>query len=201
MKKLLLIASLGAFAVAGNAMAAGDSAAGQAKSAVCAGCHGADGNSMNPVWPKLAGQHADYIAKQLSDFKDGARKDATMSAMAAALSADDMANLGAYYGSQKTKLGTTAEDMAELGQTIYRAGNAASGVPACAACHGPSGAGNQQAKFPGLSGQHADYVVKTLKDFRSGARANDAGSMMRGIAAKMTDAEMTAVAQYMQGLR
>lgn len=201
MKKLLLIASLGAFAVAGNAMAAGDATAGQAKSAACAGCHGADGNSMNPVWPKLAGQHANYIAKQLKDFKSGERKDATMTAMAAGLSDEDMANLGAYFGAQKIKQGTTAEDMAELGQSIYRAGNAASGVPACAACHGPTGSGNDQANFPRVSGQHADYVVKTLKDFRSGARANDAGKMMRSVAAKMTDAEIAAVAQYVQGLR
>jgi len=200
MKKLLLIASFGALLAAANASAAGDATAGQAKSATCAGCHGADGNSMNPVWPKLAGQHANYIAKQLQDFKGGARKNATMTAMAAPLSEQDMDNLAAYFASQKMKLGTTAEDMVEAGQTLYRAGNAASGVPACAACHGPTGAGNAQAKFPALGGQHADYVVKTLKDFRSGARANDAGQMMRSIAAKMTDAEIAAVAQYVQGL-
>jgi len=200
MKKLLLIASLGALAVAGNAYAAGDAAAGQAKSATCAGCHGADGNSMNPVWPKLAGQHANYIAKQLRDFKGGARKNATMTAMAAPLSEQDMADLAAFFETKKTKLGTAAADMVDAGQALYRAGNAASGVPACAACHGPTGAGNAQAKFPKLSGQHADYVMKTLKDFRSGARANDAGKMMRSIAGKMTDAEIAAVAQYVQGL-
>ncbi len=200
MKKLLLIVSLGALAVAGNASAAGDATAGQTKSATCAGCHGADGNSMNPAWPKLAGQHANYIAKQLHDFKGGARKDATMSAMAAPLSEQDVDDLAAFFSTKKTQLGTTAKDMLEAGQALYRAGNAASGVPACAGCHGPTGMGNAQAKFPRLSGQHADYVAKALKDFRSGARANDAGKMMRSIAGKMTDAEIAAVAQYVQGL-
>jgi cytochrome c553 len=199
MKKLLLIASVGLLGSLGTAHAA-DATAGQAKSAVCAGCHGMDGNSMNPVWPKLAGQHANYIAKQLAEFKSGARVDPTMAGMAAPLSETDMADLAAYFSSQKVKVGTTAEDKLEAGQVIYRAGNAASGVPACAACHGPTGAGNGPAKFPSLSGQHSAYVVKALKDFRSGARANDAGQMMRNIAAKMTDAEIEAVAAYVQGL-
>ena len=111
-----------------------------------------------------------------------------------------MADLAAYFNSQKVAVGSTAEDKLEAGQGVYRAGNAASGVPACAACHGPTGAGNAQAKFPSLSGQQAAYVVKALKDFRSGARTNDAGQMMRNIAAKMTDAEIDAVAAYVQGL-
>lgn len=199
MKKLLLIASVAALAAFGTANAA-DATAGQAKSAVCAGCHGMDGNSMNPVWPKLAGQHPTYIAKQLADFKSGNRVDPTMAGMAAPLSEADMADLAAYFASQKTQIGTTPEDKLAAGQAIYRAGNAASGVPACAACHGPTGAGNAQAKFPSLSGQHAAYVTKALKDFRSGARANDAGQMMRNIAAKMTDAEIEAVSAYVQGL-
>lgn len=201
MKKLLLIASFAALASLGSvAQAAGDATAGKAKSAACAGCHGADGNSMNPMWPSLAGQHPDYLVKQLAEFKSGKRVDPTMAGMAAALSDEDRADLAAYYSSQKVKVGATAEDKLEAGQAIYRAGNAASGVPACAACHGPTGAGNAQAKFPALTGQHAAYVVKALKDFRSGARANDAGQMMRNIAAKMTDAEIDAVAAYTQGL-
>jgi cytochrome c553 len=200
MKKLLLIASVAALAALGTAHAAGDAAAGKTKSAACAGCHGPDGNSVNPVWPKLAGQHASYIVKQLADFKKGDRKDPTMAGMAAPLSEQDRADLAAYFSSQTTKIGSTPKDQLEAGQTLYRSGNAAAGVPACAGCHGPTGAGNEQAKFPRLSGQHAAYVEKALKDFRSGARANDAGQMMRNIATKLTDAEIKAVASYVQGL-
>lgn len=201
MKKLLLIASVAALATLGTTVqAAGDATAGKAKSAACAGCHGPDGNSVNGMWPKLAGQHAGYLVKQLTEFKSGKRVDPTMAGMAAPLSEQDREDLAAYFGSQKTAIGSTPKDLLEAGQTIYRAGNAASGVPACASCHGPTGAGNAQAKFPRLSGQHEAYVEKALKDFRSGARANDAGQMMRNIAAKLTDAEIKAVAAYVQGL-
>ena len=200
MKKLLTIAAITTLSVMASAHAAGDAEAGKVKSAMCAACHGADGNSPAPNFPKLAGQHADYIVKQLSDFKGGARTDATMNAMAAPLTDEDMANLGAFYASQKGSVGKAAEDKVEQGQMLYRAGNTASGVTACGACHGSTGAGNPMSKFPGLSGQHADYVALQLKNFRSGARANDAGSMMRAIAKKMTDAEIDAVAQYVQGL-
>jgi len=200
MKKLLIIASIASIAVLGVAHAAGDAEAGKTKSAMCAACHGADGNSAAPNFPKLAGQHADYITKQLVQFKSGERTDATMNGMVAALSEQDMADLGAFYASQKGTVGKAAEDKVALGETIYRAGNAASGVAACAACHGPQGAGNPMAKFPNLSGQHADYTALQLKNFRSAARANDAGSMMRGVAKKMSDTEIEAVAQYIQGL-
>ncbi|WP_043108524.1 c-type cytochrome [endosymbiont of unidentified scaly snail isolate Monju] len=201
MKKVLFAVSMISCVVAAPAMSAGDAAAGQAKSGTCAGCHGADGNSVAANFSKLAGQHENYLLKQLQDFKSGKRKDPTMTAMVAPLSEQDMANLAAYFSSQKVKPGKTAEDKLELGQTIYRAGNATSGVAACAACHSPTGAGNPQAKFPALKGQHAGYVVKQLKAFRSGARSNDAGSMMRGVASKLTDAEIEAVAQYVQGLQ
>jgi len=200
MKNLLLITSIASLALLGSAHAAGDVEAGKTKSAMCAACHGADGNSVAPNFPKLAGQHADYIAKQLKEFKAGERTDATMNGMAAALSEQDMADLGAFYAAQKGTVGTAAEDKVALGETIYRAGNAASGVAACAACHGPTGTGNPMAKFPSLSGQHADYTAVQLKNFRAGSRANDAGSMMRGVAKKMSDAEVEAVAQYIQGL-
>jgi cytochrome c553 len=200
MKNLLLITSIASLAVLGPVHAAGDVEAGKTKSAMCAACHGADGNSAAPNFPKLAGQHADYVAKQLSEFKSGQRKDATMNGMAAALSEQDMADLGAFYASQKGTVGNAAEDKVVLGETIYRAGNAASGVAACTACHGPTGRGNPMAKFPSLNGQHADYTTVQLKNFRAGARANDAGSMMRGVAKKMSDAEIEAVAQYIQGL-
>jgi len=201
MKKVLLIASLFSFAFAGQAVVAGDAAAGKAKSAACAGCHGMDGNSPAPTFPKLAGQGEAYMVKQLQDFKSGKRTDATMNAMAAPLSDADMADIAAFYASQTGSTGTAAEDQVELGQTIYRAGNAASGVAACAACHGPTGVGNPQAKFPKLNGQHADYTAAQLNKFRKSERDNDAGSMMRGVAGKMTDAEIAAVSQYIQGLR
>jgi cytochrome c553 len=200
MKKLLLIASLASIAAVATAQAAGDAEAGKTKSAACGACHGVDGNSLAPNFPKLAGQHADYTAKQLAEFKSGERQDPTMTAMSAPLSEQDMADLAAYFASQKATIGSAAEDKVALGETLYRAGNSASGVSACAACHSPTGIGNPMANFPSLSGQHADYTALQLKNFRSGARANDAGSMMRGIAKKMTDAEIEAVAQYIQGL-
>ena len=200
MKNLLLITSIASLALLGAAHAAGDAEAGKTKSAMCAACHGPDGNSVAPNFPKLAGQHADYVVKQLKEFKSGERTDATMNGMSMALSEQDMADIAAFYASQKTTIGTAAEDKVALGETIYRAGNAASGVAACAACHGPTGTGNPMAKFPSLNGQYADYTAAQLKNFRSGARANDAGSMMRGVAKSMSDAEIDAVAQYIQGL-
>ncbi len=200
MKKLLLIASIVGLAQLGIAHAAGDAEAGKTKSAMCMACHGPDGNSPLPNFPKLAGQHADYVVKQLKAFKAGDRTDATMNGMTAALSEQDMADLAAFYAAQTGTVGEAAADKVELGETVYRAGNTASGVAACAACHGPAGTGNPMARFPSLNGQHADYTVAQLKNFRSGARANDAASMMRGVARKMTDAEIEAVAQYIQGL-
>lgn len=199
MKKILLAVSLVSTAFALPAFA-GDAAIGKAKSATCAACHGPDGNSAAPNFPKLAGQHESYIAKQLRNFKTGARKDPTMTAMVAPLSDSDIDDLAAFFASQSVKVGATAEDKLEFGQALYRAGNASSGVAACAACHGPNGAGNPQAFFPSLSGQHADYIAAQLRMFRKGERINDAGNMMRGVAARMTDAEIDAVAQYVQGL-
>ena len=201
MKKALLIASFVAMAATGVAQAAGDAAAGKAKAtAVCAACHGADGNSgVNPLWPKLAGQHPKYIMKQLHDFKAGKRKDGTMAPMAAPLSDEDMENLAAYFSSQTRTIGEAAKDKVALGEKLYRAGGS-NGAPACSGCHGPAGGGNALANFPSLSGQSAAYVAKQLKDFRSGARSNDMNGMMAGVAAKLTDAEIEAVAQYVQGL-
>lgn len=199
MKKVLFAVSFISIVFAVPAMA-GDAAAGQTKAAACAGCHGADGNSIAPNFPKLAGQHESYIVKQLKDFKGGKRSDPIMIGMVAPLNDADIDNLAAYFSGQSTKLGETAADKVEAGQMIYRAGNAASGVAACAGCHGPTGMGNPQASFPRLSGQSAVYVATQLKNFRSGVRSNDAGNMMRGVAAKLSDAEIDAVAQYVQGL-
>lgn len=184
-----------------QAMAEGDAVAGKAKSATCAGCHGMDGNSANPEWPSLAGQHGNYIEKQLQEFKAGKRKNAMMAPMAMPLSEQDMADLAAYFSSQKAKTGVADPSLVELGQKIYRGGNPASGVAACIGCHGPSGAGNPAAKFPSVAGQQAKYIENQLNVFKSGERDNDAGKMMRNIAAKMTLEEMKAVASYLQGLQ
>lgn len=168
---------------------------------VCGACHGADGNSTSPTYPNLAGQHPEYLNKQLTEFKSGARKNATMAPNVTNLSADDMMNLSAYFAAQqpKAKLAKDPALVAE-GQKIYKGGNPGSGVPACASCHGPSGAGIP-VQFPRLAGQHSKYVLGQLKNFRSGDRANDGGKMMQVIARKMTDQEMKAVAEYISGLR
>lgn len=201
MKTALLIASMAMLAIAGATQAAGNAEAGKTKSAVCAACHGADGNSgANPVWPKLAGQHPNYIIQQLQDFKAGKRIDTMMAPMAAPLSEEDMADLAAYFNGQKRTIGEADANLVAEGEKLYRAGNAASGVSACSACHGPTGSGNPLSNFPSLSGQGAAYVVKALKDFRSGTRNNDAAGMMRDVASRLTDAEIDAVAQYVQGL-
>ena len=168
---------------------------------VCAACHSADGNSAAPANPKLASQHAEYISKQLTNFKSGERKNAVMSGMVANLIPDDIKNLGAYFSEKTIKPGTAKDkDAALRGQKLYKGGNSATGVPACAACHGPSGAGIP-VQFPRLAGQHAEYLSTQLKSFRTGERANDAGKMMRMIAIKMNDQEIKDVAEYMAGLR
>ncbi len=201
MNKWLVSVSIALALGAAGVQAAGDVAAGKAKSVTCVACHGPEGNSpTNPVWPKLAGQHPGYIIKQLTEFKAGDRKDNLMSPMAAPLSDQDVQNLAAYFSDQKQSTGSAAADKVALGEKIFRAGNMDSGVAACMACHGPTGIGNAPANFPRISGQHAPYVEKALRDFRTGARSNDVSSMMRGVAAKMTDAEIAAVAQYVQGL-
>ncbi len=166
---------------------------------VCAACHGADGNSAITLNPKLAGQHPEYLLKQLNNFKEGKRANAVMAGMVANLSKEDMQGLAKYYAGLKQALGKAKSNGAgSLGEKIYRGGIAATGVPACAACHGANGAGIPK-QYPRLAGQHADYAVQQLRTFRTGERAN--APMMMTIAAKMTDAEMQAVADYMQGLR
>lgn len=166
---------------------------------VCAACHGADGNSAISLNPKLAGQHPEYLLKQLTNFKEGTRANAVMSGMVANLTPEDMQNLAAYFATQKQTLAKAKTNGAgSLGEKIYRGGIAKTNLPACAACHGANGAGIPK-QFPRLAGQHADYIYQQLKTFRTGERAN--APMMMVIAAKMTDAEMQAVSDYMQGLR
>lgn len=198
---LAAIFSVSATLAATTSLAAGDAAAGKTKAAACAACHGTDGNSANPEWPKLAGQHAPYLVKQLANFKAGERTNAMMAPMAAPLSEQDMADLAAFFTSQTLAEGKVDPALVAAGEKLFRGGNATTGVAACMGCHGPNGVGNPQANFPSLSGQYAAYTVNQLKAFRSGERANDAGKMMQNIAARMTDAEMQAVASYIEGLR
>ena len=181
----------------------GDASKGKALSATCAACHGADGNSTNPEWPKLAGQNEAYLVKQLMDYRSGKRTNATMNAMAKGIPSDQaVRDISAYFASSKAKPGSAADkDKLALGEQIYRGGVMESGVAACSGCHSPNGAGNPAAKFPKISGQHAQYTIAQLKQFKSEARANDAGKMMRNVALKMTDSQMEAVAEYISGLR
>ncbi len=184
-----------------SAFAAGDAAAGKQKSATCAACHGADGNSTNAQYPKLAGQHASYLYKELKNFKQGKRVNVIMQGMVKSLSDKDMQDLAAYFSQQTIKPGVADPKLVAQGEQLYRGGDAKRGIPACSGCHGPAGRGNPLARFPRLAGQHAEYVASQLKMFRSRQRANDPNGMMRGVAANMTDQEIAAVASYIQGLR
>jgi cytochrome c553 len=173
---------------------------------VCASCHAGDGNSTAPANPKIAGQGADYLHKQLRDFKavDGKkplRESPIMNGMVANLSEADMKGLAAYYAGQGLKPAAAADkDLAALGQKLWRGGDVANGVPACAGCHGPAGAG-VPAQYPRLAGQYSEYLAAQLTAFREGRRTNDPNSMMRGVAARMTDRQIRAVAEYAAGLR
>lgn len=180
--------------------AAGNAAAGKNKAAACAGCHGADGNGGgDPTWPKLAGQDADYVAKQLADFKSGARQNPVMQGMAGALSAQDMKDIGAYYAGLKASAGTAkSKDLVAMGEKLYRGGNAKSGVAACMSCHGPAGNGIPP-RFPRVAGQSAAYSEQQMLAFKRSARRND-GEVMTRIAFRMSEQEIKAVADYMAGL-
>ncbi|MDC0221420.1 cytochrome c4 [Gammaproteobacteria bacterium] len=180
--------------------AQGDAAAGQAKSALCATCHGADGNSQLSINPKLAGQNAGYLVKQLKDYKSGARVNPTMTAMVAALTDQDVLDIAAWYSSQQVSLLGADPETLELGETLYRAGIKDLSVAACSACHSPTGNGNGPAGFPSLSGQHSEYTLLQLKAFRAGERQNDSSAMMRSVVERLTDKELEALASYVSGL-
>lgn len=199
--KTIAFCIISALSLPATVLAAGDIAAGQSKSTVCSACHGADGNSTNPDWPKLAGQHSAYTEKQLHDLKAGkVRSDALMAGIVATLEPQDMADLAAYYAAQSPSGGFVSEQRRALGEKIYRGGVRDIGVPACMSCHGPAGAGNPLGGFPKLSGQHAKYVAKQLDDFKAGARSNDSQSMMRDVVRLMSDEQIAAVAEYVSGL-
>jgi cytochrome c553 len=195
------IATVVAFVSITSAHAAGDSAKAQGiVNQVCAACHGVDGNSPLSLNPSLAGQHPEYLLKQLTEFKSGARSNPVMAGMVANLSPDDMRNLAAYYSSQIPKqLGAKDKDLVAQGRKLYRGGNPSNSVAACAGCHSPNGSGIP-AQYPRLASQHADYVAAQMKAFRAGDRANDPNQMMRATAVKLTDKEIAAVAEYISGL-
>lgn len=181
---------------------AADSQAGKSKTAACVSCHGADGNSISGIWPSLAGQHASYLVKQLKDFKSGMRVDPTMKGMAGILASEQgMQDVAAYYQSQKLKPVKFDDKLIAKGENIFRGGITETSVPACMACHSPDGRGNAPASWPSLRGQQPDYLVSQLKKFRDGSRTNDVGKTMRNVAARMTDAEISAVAAYIAGIK
>jgi len=202
-----LMCAAGAVLALGAQAQAPDAAKAQSiANQVCAACHAADGNSTAPANPKIAGQIPEYLHKQLVDFKaqggkKPARESPIMMGMVANLSEADMKGLAAFYAGQKLKPAAAADkDLAALGQKLWRGGNTATGVPACAGCHGPTGAG-MPAQYPRLGGQYAEYIASQLKAFKEGGRANDPNGMMRGVTARMTDREIRAVAEYASGLR
>lgn len=200
MKKWLLMIVMSFAVVTLPSLAAGDIAAGKIISAQCAACHGVDGNSSEPSFPKLAGQGEGYLYKQLLNFASGTRESLIMGPMIADISAQGLADLSAYYASQKVTAGLVSESLIEQGQKLYRAGNKKTGVPACMSCHGPRGAGIPAAKWPALSGQHARYVEMQLDAFSQGDRNNDPNDMMRDISSRLSADEKKAVSAYISAL-
>lgn len=219
MKKLFAVAvlslGLASLAQASAVMPKGDATAGQTKAAACGACHGADGNSMAPTFPRLAGQNAKYIYKQLQDFKSGRRLNASMQGMVLPLTEQDMADVAAYFSEQKAGVGQAKPDLVKKGEKIYRGGNAKTGLAACAGCHNPAGRGNAFAGFPHIGGQHADYIKAQLQAFRAAGRndlgdavvkrGNDAAKAgesgpMQMVAAKLSDEEIDAVSSFISGL-
>lgn len=201
--KIAFCAVLLMFALDAAADVVGDAEAGQSKAAVCAACHGMDGNSISSEWPKLAGQHAKYLERQTMLFKNGGRVNAVMAGMAAPLSEQDMADISAYYAQQTGAPGVADEALVALGESIYRGGKLETQVPACMACHGPNGAGNPGVAYPQVRGQHADYAAAKLRAFRDGevwGTGDQANSVMVDVARGLTDAEIEALASYMEGL-
>jgi cytochrome c553 len=197
----ILVSLLLTLGITGLAQAAGDAAAGQGKVAVCGACHGADGNSAAPNFPKLAGQGERYLLKQLNDIKSGARPVVEMTGLLDNLSDQDLADISAYYTSQKMSVGAADPKLVARGEALFRGGKLNEGMPACTGCHSPDGAGLDAAGFPQIGGQHAGYVAKQLTDFREGNRTNDGDSLiMRGIAAKLSNKDIEAVSSFIQGL-
>ena len=188
--------------VAEAAVKPGDAKAGQAKAAVCGACHGLDGNSSDPQYPKLAGQSEQYIVRQLTDFKSGKRQNPIMLGMATPLSTQDMHDIGAYFASQKSRPGVADQALVEPGETLFRQGDPKRDIPACMACHTIDGSGNPGAMYPQLAGQHAQYIEAVLKAWHDGASwGTDVHSQIMPTIAKKLDAkDITALASYIEGL-
>jgi cytochrome c553 len=195
--------SLGAHAEnSANPFVKGDAATGAAKAAACVACHGPDGNSSNPDWPKLAGQNATYLVNQLTAFKSGARKNPIMAGQVATLVDQDMRDLAVHFAAQKQSPGVASPDSVKTAEKLYRAGDATRGLPGCAGCHGPKGTGNPGAGYARIGGQQSAYTATQLKSFRAGERkAGDNGQMMAAVAVKLSDAEIEALASYVGGLQ
>ncbi|MBG6289659.1 MULTISPECIES: c-type cytochrome [Pseudomonas] len=197
----LIVSLLLTLGLVGVAHAAGDAKAGQAKAAVCGACHGADGNSMAPNFPKLAGQGERYLLKQMHDIKDGKRTVLEMTGLLTNLSDEDLADIAAYFSSQNGSVGAADPKLVAQGEALFRGGKLAEGMPACTGCHNPAGQGNAEAGFPHLGGQHAAYTAKQLTAFREGERTNDGDAMiMRSIAAKLSNKDIAAISSYIEGL-
>lgn len=197
----VLVSLLLTLGITGMAHAAGDAAAGQGKAAVCGACHGADGNSMAPTFPKLAGQGERYLLKQMHDIKSGARQVVPMTGLLTNLSDQDLQDIAAYFSSQHMSVGAADPKLVASGEALFRGGKLDQGMPACIGCHSPNGAGNPQAGFPKLGGQQADYVALQLTNFREGVRTNDGDTkIMRSIAEKLSNKDIAALASYIQGL-
>ncbi|WP_394129169.1 c-type cytochrome [Shewanella maritima] len=205
MKKLALALSVVA-TMSSPVMAEGNIEAGKTKSMMCAACHGADGNSMIDMYPKLAGQHSNYLEKQLKDFRAAAktggsegRMDPVMGGMSMTLSDQDIADISAFYASQQ-KAPIAVSDVPELGESLYKGGDVARGITACIACHGPDGNGMEAAGFPEVGGQHANYIKIQLNKFRDTNRNNDLNGMMQDVSKKLTDADIEALSKYISSI-
>lgn len=188
---------------AAQAQLVGDAEAGAQGAVVCAACHGMDGNSLVSIWPKLAGQHEDYATRQSILVREQLRNVPEMYPVVAGMSDQELADIAAFYAGQTLQYGVSDEALVELGSAIYQIGNLESGVPACAACHGPSGSGIPGAFYPHLGGQHADYTVKRLQDYRRGVTSGDSdpySAIMVAVSQNLTDEEIRAVSSYIQGL-
>jgi cytochrome c553 len=202
MKRLwILVATLSGTLSATSALPAHSVEAGAAKAATCQACHGANGNSTNPEWPSLAGLGADYIADQLKDFKNGKRASPIMMPMTSIMTPDDMADLGMYFDSLPNTGLEADPSFWQAGEKLYRAGDLSREIPACMACHGPTGKGNGPAKFPALRGQHATYVIKQLTDYAAGTRPTGPNGIMQTIAKRLSADDMRNLASYLQGIR
>jgi cytochrome c553 len=206
MKKIGLLVCL-FMGLSVNAAEQGNAENGKVKSVTCGACHGADGNSAIPMNPKLAGQHAQYLVKQLTEFKLASttggkegRNNAVMNGMSAALSEQDILDLAAYFSSQKATPGESSQDAVVQGNKLYVGGDLKRGITACIACHGPKGNGTSLSGFPDISGQHSDYIATQLKSFRSGERANSLNGMMADIAKRLTDEDIQVISNYVAGL-